>query len=40
MKKYAYRKYKEVYQVNLDIIKTIIKDYDKEIRHVDDMIAN
>lgn len=40
MKKYAYRKYKEVYQVNLDIIKTIIKDCDNEIRHVDDMIAN
>jgi phage anti-repressor protein len=40
MKKYSYRKYKEIYQVNLGIIKTIIKDCDKEIRHVDNMVAN
>jgi hypothetical protein len=29
MKKYQYRKYKEVYQVNINIIKEVISSYGK-----------
>ena len=34
MKKAQYRKYKEIYQVDLDIIKTVIKKCDADIREV------
>jgi len=29
MKKYQYRKYKEVYKINIDIIKSLVKNCDK-----------
>ena len=38
MKLAQYRKYKEIYQVNLDIIKKIIKDCDKKIIDINTVI--
>ncbi len=38
IKKAKYRKYKEVYQVDLDILKSIIKDCDAKIKEVNDYI--
>jgi hypothetical protein len=29
MKKYQYRKYKEVYKINIDIIKSLVENCDK-----------
>ena len=38
MKKAQFRKYKEIYQVNLDIIKNVIKDCDVKLKQINDMI--
>lgn len=38
MKKAQYRKYKEIYQVDLDIIKNVIKDCDVKLNQINDMI--
>jgi phage anti-repressor protein len=38
MKKTQFRKYKEIYQVNLDIIKNVIKDCDVKLKQINDMI--
>jgi phage anti-repressor protein len=38
MKKSQYRKYKEIYQVDLDIIKNVIKDCDVKLKEINDMI--
>ena len=38
MKKSQYRKYKEIYQVDLDIIKKVIKDCDVKLKEINDMI--
>ena len=40
MKKAQYRKYKEIYQVNLDIIKKTIKNCDTEINEINKEIEN
>lgn len=40
MKKAQYRKYKEIYRVNLDIIKKIIKNCDTDINEIDKKIKN
>ena len=40
MKKAQYRKYKEIYQVDLDIIKKIIKNCDVEINEINKEIEN
>ena len=33
-----YRKYKEIYEVDLDIIKNVIKDCDVKLKEINDMI--
>ena len=38
MKKAQYRKYKEIYQVDLDIMKNVIKDCDVKLKEINDMI--
>lgn len=38
MKKSQYRKYKEIYEVDLDIIKNVIKDCDVKLKQINDMI--
>jgi superfamily II DNA or RNA helicase/phage anti-repressor protein len=38
MKKAQYRKYKEIYEVDLDIIKFAIKNYDTKLKQINDMI--
>jgi phage anti-repressor protein len=38
MKQAQYRKYKEIYQVDLDIVKDVIKDCDKNLKQINDMI--
>ena len=38
MKKAQYRKYKEIYEVDLDIIKNVIKDCDVKLKEINDMI--
>lgn len=38
MKKSQYRKYKEIYQVDLDIIKDVIKDCDVKLKQINNMI--
>lgn len=38
MKKAQYRKYKEIYEVNIDIIKNVIKDCDVKLKEINDMI--
>jgi phage terminase Nu1 subunit (DNA packaging protein) len=38
MKKSQYRKYKEIYQVDLDIIKEVIEDCDVKLKQINDMI--
>jgi hypothetical protein len=40
MKKAQYRKYKEIYQVNLDIIKKTINNCDTEINKINKEIEN
>lgn len=40
MKKSQYRKYKEIYQVDLDIIKNLIQDCDVKLKEINDMIDN
>jgi hypothetical protein len=39
MKKAQYRKYKEVYQVDLSIIKKVIKDCDSKLIEINDEIT-
>ena len=38
MKKAQYRKYKEIYQVDIDIIKNVIKDCDTKLNQINNMI--
>ena len=38
MKKAQYRKYKEIYQIDIDIIKNIIKDCDSKLNQINNMI--
>ena len=38
MKKAQYRKYKEIYEVDIDIIKNVIKDCDVKLKEINDMI--
>ena len=38
MKKAQYRKYKEIYEVNIDIIKNVIKDCDVKLKEINDII--
>ncbi len=38
MKKAQYRKYKEIYQVDIDIIKLVIKDCDVKLKEINNMI--
>ena len=38
MKKAQYRKYKEIYQIDLDILKQIIKDCDAQINEINSEI--
>ena len=38
MKKAQYRKYKEIYEVDIDIIKNIIKDCDVKLKEINNMI--
>ena len=38
MKKAQYRKYKEIYEVDLDIIKNVIKDCDVKLKEINNMI--
>jgi phage anti-repressor protein len=38
MKKAQYRKYKEIYEVNLDIIRNVIKDCDVKLKEINNMI--
>jgi phage anti-repressor protein len=38
MKKSQYRKYKEIYQVDIDIIKQVIKDCDVKLKQINNMI--
>jgi phage anti-repressor protein len=38
MKKAKYRKYKEIYEVDLDIIKNVIKDCDVKLKEINNMI--
>jgi hypothetical protein len=38
MKKAQYRKYKEIYEVDLDIIKNVIKDCDVKLNEINNMI--
>jgi len=38
MKKAQYRKYKEIYEVDLDIIKNVIKDCDIKLKQINNMI--
>ena len=38
MKKAQYRKYKEIYQVDIDIIKNVIKDCDTKLNYINNMI--
>ena len=38
MKKALYRKYKEIYEVDLDIIKNVIKDCNVKLKEINDMI--
>ena len=40
MKQAQYRKYKEIYEVNIDIIKKVIKDCDTKIKEINDSIDN
>jgi hypothetical protein len=38
MKKSQYRKYKEIYQVDIDIIKKVIEDCDVKLKQINNMI--
>ena len=38
MKKVQYRKYKEIYEVDLDIIRNVIKDCDTKLTQINNMI--
>jgi phage anti-repressor protein len=38
MKKSQYRKYKEIYQVDIDIIRSVIKDCDTKLKEINDII--
>jgi len=38
MKKAQYRKYKEIYEVDIDIIKNVIKDCDVKLKEINNMI--
>lgn len=38
MKKAQYRKYKEIYEVDLDIIRSVVKDCDTKLTQINDMI--
>jgi hypothetical protein len=38
MKKAQYRKYKEIYEVDIDIIKNVIKDCDVKLKEINDII--
>lgn len=40
MKKSQYRKYKEIYEVDLDIIKEVVEDCDVKLKQINDMIDN